>query len=609
MNELKRSFGYERIVTKERLQQKKERPNKQRASNSKQTLLRIWHAIDEKRGALIAVLFLVLLSSLLTLAGPFLLGRVIDEYIVPGTWDGLGTQLLLLIGIYAALSLSMYTQNVWMIDIAQQTIYKLRTDLFAHLQRLPIPFFDKKQHGELMSRLTNDIETISQTLNSSFIQVFSSVITLTGTVAVMLYLSPLLTVLTMTIIPMMFLAMRWITRRTSILFKEQQRTLGELNGFVQESISGQEMTKTYAQERRMIEQFDEKSAALQKTGYWALVYSGFIPKTMNFLNNFSFAIVAGVGGWLALSPASGVTVGVIVIFAEYARQFTRPLNDLANQFNTVLSALAGAERVFELMDEPQEHDEGLVLPPNHIRGDVRFDRVTFSYGKETILNRVSFEARAGETHAFIGPTGAGKTTIMQLIAQFYDPIEGTIYFDNHRAEDLSRRSIRDQLAFVLQDAFLFETTIRENIRYGRLDATDEEIVQAAKQANAHSFIERLPEGYDTVIAADGEQLAQGERQLLSIARAFVADPAILLLDEATSSIDTVTEMHIQEALLTLMKDRTSFVIAHRLNTIEQADVIHVLRDGVIVESGSPHDLLEQRGMYYDMVQTSRSNSS
>ena len=609
MNELKRSFGYERIVTKEQLQQKKERPNKQRASNSKQTLLRIWHAIDEKRGALIAVLFLVLISSLLTLAGPFLLGRVIDEYIVPGTWDGLGTQLLLLIGIYAALSLSMYTQNVWMIDIAQQTIYKLRTELFAHLQRLPIPFFDKKQHGELMSRLTNDIETISQTLNSSFIQVFSSVITLTGTVAVMLYLSPLLTVLTMTIIPMMFLAMRWITRRTSILFKEQQRTLGELNGFVQESISGQEMTKTYAQERRMIEQFDEKSAALQKTGYWALVYSGFIPKTMNFLNNFSFAIVAGVGGWLALSPASGVTVGVIVVFAEYARQFTRPLNDLANQFNTVLSALAGAERVFELMDEPQERDEGLVLPPNHIRGDVRFDRVTFSYGKETILNRVSFEARAGETHAFIGPTGAGKTTIMQLIAQFYDPIEGTIYFDEHRATDLSRRSIRDQLAFVLQDAFLFETTIRENIRYGRLDATDEEIVQAAKQANAHSFIERLPEGYDTVIAADGEQLAQGERQLLSIARAFVADPAILLLDEATSSIDTVTEMHIQEALLTLMKDRTSFVIAHRLNTIEQADVIHVLRDGVIVESGSPHDLLEQRGMYYDMVQTSRSNSS
>ncbi|MUV05969.1 ATP-binding cassette domain-containing protein [Planococcaceae bacterium Storch 2/2-2] len=609
MNELKRSFGYERIVTKERLQQKKERPNKQRASNSKQTLLRIWHAIDEKRGALIAVLFLVLISSLLTLAGPFLLGRVIDEYIVPGTWDGLSTQLLLLIGIYAALSLSMYTQNVWMIDIAQQTIYKLRTDLFAHLQRLPIPFFDKKQHGELMSRLTNDIETISQTLNSSFIQVFSSVITLTGTVAVMLYLSPLLTVLTMTIIPMMFLAMRWITRRTSILFKEQQRTLGELNGFVQESISGQEMTKTYAQERRMIEQFDEKSAALQKTGYWALVYSGFIPKTMNFLNNFSFAIVAGVGGWLALSPASGVTVGVIVVFAEYARQFTRPLNDLANQFNTVLSALAGAERVFELMDEPQERDEGLVLPPNHIRGDVRFDRVTFSYGKETILNRVSFEARAGETHAFIGPTGAGKTTIMQLIAQFYDPIEGTIYFDEHRATDLSRRSIRDQLAFVLQDAFLFETTIRENIRYGRLDATDEEIVQAAKQANAHSFIERLPEGYDTVIAADGEQLAQGERQLLSIARAFVADPAILLLDEATSSIDTVTEMHIQEALLTLMKDRTSFVIAHRLNTIEQADVIHVLRDGVIVESGSPHDLLERRGMYYDMVQTSRSNSS
>ncbi|PIC87034.1 multidrug ABC transporter ATP-binding protein [Sporosarcina sp. P21c] len=596
---MRKPFGYEPIIRKADLS-KVQRKKVQKAGNWKSVLARIWRLVDQQRGLLITVLTLVLISSALALIGPLMIGHIIDQFIIPKTVDGLSIQIGLLLLVYASFSLSTYFQNYWMVGIAQQTVYRLRTQLFGHLQKLPIRFFDKRQHGELMSRVTNDIENVSQTLNSSLIQVFSSVLTLVGTVSIMLYLSPLLTLLTMIIVPLMFIAMRWITRRTGILFKEQQRAIGELNGMIEETVSGQRVVKAFSQEQNVIEEFAQKSERLRTAGFWAQTYSGFIPKVMNTLNNMSFAMVAGVGGLLAVTGYGNVTVGTIVIFSEYARQFTRPLNDLANQFNTVLSAIAGAERVFAIMDEPVEKDEA-TKQIETLHGDVEFRDVTFSYEEEAIIKNLSFHVQSGETAAFVGATGAGKTTIMQLLSRFYEVDSGQILLDGIPIDDLPRQTVRSQMAFVLQDPFLFEATVRENIRYGRLDATDEEVEEAAKKANAHSFINKLSMGYDTVLTAGGEEISQGQKQLLSIARALVADPTLLLLDEATSSIDTVTELAIQEALERLMEGRTSFVIAHRLNTIKQADKIFVLADGELIESGSHEELLECKGVFNGML--------
>jgi ATP-binding cassette subfamily B protein len=465
-----------------------------------------------------------------------------------------------------------------------------------------LSYFDKRQHGELMSRMTNDMENVSNTLNSSIIQLLSSVITFIGILAVMLWLSPLLTVVTLMVVPLMFIGLRWITKRTSVFFKEQQKNLGNLNGYIEETIAGQAMVKTFSREEPIIQEFEEKNQRLRTSGFWAQTYSGFIPKVMNVLNNASFAIIAGVGGLLALNPASGVTVGTIVIFAEYSRQFTRPLNDLANQFNTLLSAIAGAERVFEVIDEPSDLDHEGAKPIESIKGDVRFDRVSFSYDNEPILKDVSFSVRSGETVAFVGPTGAGKTTIINLLSYFYETDHGHIFIDGIDMKKIQKESLRQKMGFVLQDSFLFQGSIRENIRYGRLNATDDEVEEAAKKANAHDFIVRLQNGYDTELKQDGGGISQGQKQLLSIARAILADPSILILDEATSSIDTITEMRIQEALQRLMRGRTSFMIAHRLNTIEQADRIYVLQDGEITEHGSHEDLISQKGFYFGLHQ-------
>ncbi|MGE6487215.1 ABC transporter ATP-binding protein [Paenisporosarcina sp. NPDC076898] len=602
---LTKPFGYEPVLTKEDITPVKKKKG-ERAGDWKGVLKRIWHLVDEQRALLITVLLLVVISSTLALVGPYLLGEIIDEYIVPGQFAGMQNMMMWLIGIYFFLSVSLFFQNYWMIGVAQQTIYRMRTSLFAHFQKLPVSFFDKRQHGELMSRVTNDIENVSATLNSSFIQVLSSILTLTGTVIVMLTLSPLLTLLTMTIIPVMFFSIRWITRRTGKLFKQQQQAVGDLNGMIEETISGQRIVKAFSQEERVTNEFIVKSERLRQTGFWALTYSGFIPKVMNMLNNASFAIVAGVGGLLALN--GHVSIGTIVIFSEYARQFTRPLNDLANQFNTVLSAIAGAERVFAIIDEPIEKDEATLQLGKVLKGKVEFDQVSFKYEQsddEHTIRNVSFTLNPGETAALVGATGAGKTTIMQLLARFYETNEGQIRIDDIPIDQLARQTLRSQIAFVLQDPFLFEATVKENIRYGRLNATDEELMEAAKQANAHDFIVKLPEGYDTVLTADGGEISQGQKQLLSIARALVADPVILLLDEATSSIDTVTEMKIQEALERLMEGRTSFVIAHRLNTVRQADVVYVMDQGRLVESGSQNELVAQKGLYYNMLTESQ----
>ncbi|MGB6407805.1 MAG: ABC transporter ATP-binding protein [Planococcus donghaensis] len=598
---IRRPFGHEPILTKEDLTKKKDKKD-ERAQNWKSTLLKIWKLVDEQRLLLIVVLALVFVSSAMALLGPYLIGFIIDEYIVPQSFNGMGTVVLWLIVVYIAHSASLYLQNFWMVGIAQQVIYRLRTRLFSHLQRLPVTFFDKRQHGELMSRMTNDIENVSSTLNTSFIQVFSSILTLTGTAIVMLTLSPLLTLLTLIIIPLMYVSIQWITKRTSRLYKEQQKAIGELNGMIEETISGQKIVKAFSQEPRVMEEFREKSENLRQAGFWAWTYAGFIPKVMNFLNNGSFAIVAGVGGILALNGS--VSIGVIVIFTEYSRQFTRPLNDLANQFNTVLSAIAGAERVFSIMDETEEKDDLVLNVEKELKGEVVFDQVSFKYEgaeEDWTIQDVSFKVGIGQTTALVGATGAGKTTIMQLLARFYDANRGEIRLDGLPIASMPRETLRKQIAFVLQDPFLFEATVSENIRYGKLDATDEEVIEAAKGANAHEFIEKLPNGYDTILTGDGSMISQGQKQLLSIARALIADPVILLLDEATSSIDTVTELKIQEALERLMAGRTSFVIAHRLNTIRKADLVLVMEMGKLVESGTQQQLLDANGIYATML--------
>jgi ATP-binding cassette subfamily B protein len=576
---------------------------KPKAKDWKGTIKRVWRYLGENKGMLMMVLLMVLVSSALGLLGPFIVGMAIDNYIVEQNTAGLLNVLIGLVFIYLFYSLSMWLQNYWMVGIAQNTVLKMRTQLFEHLHKLPIPYFDKRQHGELMSRVTNDMENVSSTLNSSVIQIFSSILTLVGTVSVMLYLSPLLTAITLIIVPVMFLGLKWITNRTGPLFKQTQKNLGELNGYIEETISGQRIIKTFSQEDKVMEEFTEKSLKLKESAYWAQTYSGFIPKLMNMLNNLSFAIIAGVGGILALNTNSGITIGVIVIFAEYSRQFTRPLNDLANQFNTLLSAVAGAERVFDVLDEEEEEsDETEAMELDEVKGEVEFRDASFSYEEEdgTTLKNISFHVEAGETVAFVGPTGAGKTTVINLISRFYDLDSGSILLDGHPLDRIKRSNLRKHMAFVLQDSFLFEGTVRENIRYGRLNAADEEVEEAAKLANAHSFIKKLPGGYDFTLKQDGSGISQGQKQLLSIARAVLANPTILVLDEATSSIDTITEMKIQEALQRLMEGRTSFVIAHRLNTIQSADQILVLKEGEIIENGSHNELLDEKGFYYEL---------
>lgn len=587
---------------------------KVRAKDLGGTIRKLWRYLAVHKWMLILVLFMVVVNVAMGLLGPYVLGLAVDN-LVYEQGDGIMRLIVCLGGIYAVLSLSAYLQNYWMIGISQKTVYTMRKDLFRHFHLLPIDYFVKRRHGELMSRITNDIDNVSQTLNSSFIQIFSSVLTFAGMLVLMAALSPLLTLVTLLIVPLMFLGMRWITSRTGRLFKEQQRYLGDLNGYVEETVSGQRIVKLFSQEKRVIEEFMEKNRRLRDASYWAQVYSGFIPKLMNVLNNASFAIIAAVGGWLTLRGV--ISVGTILVFAEYARQFTRPLNDLANQFNTLLSAVAGAERVFEVMEEESEfedHEDSRekehlqTAQLQTVRGEIRFENVSFSYDgdegeKLDTLQGIDLHVKPGETMALVGPTGAGKTTITSLLARFYDPQQGRILIDGIDITTIERNELRRLMGFVLQDTFLFAGTIRENIRYGRLEASDEEVEHAAKLANAHSFIMQLPQGYDTVLTQDAADISQGQRQLLAIARAILADPAILILDEATSSIDTITEIKIQEALYRLMQGRTSIVVAHRLNTIQNADQIVVLDQGRIIERGTHQSLLAKKGYYYDLYQS------
>lgn len=573
---------------------------KVRAKNWSGTLLRIWSYLALRKARLTLVLFMVVISSVLALLGPYLIGMAVDDFIAG---DGGSPWVVFLTGlsvVYIGYSLSSWLQNIWMVEVAQETVYRMRSDLFQHLHRLPIPYFGRRQQGEIMSRLTNDIENVSSTLNSSAIQIFSSVLTLLGTVGVMLYLSPILTLFTFVIVPLMMIGMRWITSRTGPLYKQRQKNMGELNGYIEETLSGQQIVTLFSQEQRVITEFRKRNEAIRQAGFWAQTISGFIPKLMNALNNLSFAMVAGVGGILAIRGS--ITIGVIIIFVEYSRQFTRPLNDLANQWNSLLSAIAGAERVFEVLDEEvEERATTATVKMDSVQGEVVFRDVSFAYdeGRYTLEN-ISFVAKPGQMIALVGPTGAGKTTLIQLLSRFYDPVKGRITVDGIDITSIRHDHLRSHMAFVLQDTFIFKGTIRDNIRFGRLDATDQEVEEASRLANAHSFIQRLPGGYDKVLDTGGGGISQGQRQLLAIARAILANPSILVLDEATSSIDTVTEIKIQEGLQRLMQGRTSFVIAHRLNTIRKADNILVLKEGKLIEQGSHKELLVQGGFYSDL---------
>ncbi|WP_374119081.1 ABC transporter ATP-binding protein [Clostridium sp. OS1-26] len=540
---------------------------------------------------------------MLSLTAPYLIGHSIDAMSAKSgfvDFSSLEILVLVLIIAYITDAIISFLQGWLMAGISQKIVKSLRNSLSTKLQNLPISFFDTHTHGDIMSRLSNDIENVSSTISQSTTQLMSGLITLAGSFIMMIILSPLLTLASIITVPMVYLLTRTISKKTSVLFKNQQDKLGKLNGHIEEAISGIQIVKSFNHEDKIIQQYDEINSKLCEISIRAQIWSGFIMPLMNVINNIGFAVVAGVGG--ALAVRSLITVGVIASFLSYSRQFSRPLNDLANIFNSLQSAIAGAERVFEILDEveePKDISESKVLKSP--TGHVVFENVNFGYRADVpILKNINFDAPSGSTTALVGPTGAGKTTIVNLLARFYDVTDGRILIDGADIREYTRDSLRQCFGIVLQDTYLFSGTIKENIQYGKLGATDEEIEAAAAMANADSFIKRLPNGYDTVLSESGSNLSQGQRQLLAIARAILANPSILILDEATSSVDTRTELRIQEAMLKLMNGRTSFIIAHRLSTIRDADTIMVIDGGKILEKGNHNTLIDKKGIYNSM---------
>jgi len=579
--------------------------------NFRKTLRRLWSYFGTERKTLITIFIFIIIDSAIVLLGPYLIGQSVNAMSANNgkvDFNLLSIIVIVLLISYLADAAINLFQGFAMASSSQRIVMTMRNNLFLKLQKLPMAFFDSNSHGDIMSRLSNDIDNVSSTISQSAIQLMSGVITIVGSFIMMIVLSPILTVASLITVPLVFLLTRSITKKTGKLFKSQQMELGKLNGQIEETISGIYIVKAFNHEDKTVKEFDEINQRLCKVGLKAQIYSGFLMPIMNVINNIGFAAVAGVGGVLAVEGM--ITVGVIASFLSYSRQFVRPLNNLANIFNTLQSAVAGAERVFEILDETEETED--VKEPKEInesKGHVKFDNVYFGYRKDVnILKNINFEARIGESIALVGPTGAGKTTIVNLLTRFYDVTGGKIYIDGVDIREYTRDSLRRCFGIVLQDTYLFTETIKENIKYGNLEATDLEVQNAAKMANAHEFIKRLPSGYETLLSESGNNLSQGQRQLLAIARAILTNPSILILDEATSSVDTRTELRIQEAMIKLMKGRTSFIIAHRLSTIRDADKIMVIDDGQIIEMGNHAELINKKGKYYNMYFNQYNNS-
>lgn len=574
----------------------------EKAKEGKKTFLRLMSYLSCDRSLLYVIAFLIVVSIISSLLGSYMLRPIINDYIIPGDIPGLFKILLLLGVIYLVGVVATYIEYRLLNKIGQRTVTRLRMDLFKKMEILPIKYFDTHQHGDLMSRYTNDIDKISDVLTDSLSDLLSSALTLIGIFILMIYISPILTLVTMITVPLMFLSAKLIVTQSKKYFKAQQEDLGAVNGYIEEMISGQKVIKVFGHEKKVEADFDTLNQSLRGKAEKAQLYSGMMMPIMQNLNTLNYVIITIVGALLAIFR--GFDVGGLAAFLQYSRQFGRPINELASLYNNIQAAIAGAERIFEVIDEasePEDNPDAITL--TNIKGNVTMRDVYFGYKPDKlILKGVSIEAKSGEKIALVGTTGAGKTTILNMLPRFFDIKSGEITIDGISTKDMKRENLRHSMAIVLQDTHLFTGTVRENIRFGRLEATDEEVEEAAKLTAAHSFIKRLPHGYDTMLENDGSNLSQGQRQLLNIARAAVANPAILLLDEATSNIDTRSELLIQRGLDKLMEGRTSFIIAHRLSTVRNVDRILVLEKGQIIEQGSHKELLELKGKYYSLYE-------
>lgn len=550
----------------------------------------------------------MLIITLLNLAAPSIQQIAIDCITLTKKktsvdFSALGKTLIGLGAVYLLSSVFTYMQGIFSAKLSQYTVKTMRKDLFSSLVRLPIKYLDTHSHGDIMSRMTNDVENISTTISQSIGSLISGVLTIVGTVVIMLLYSPLLTLISLSTVFLTIFVSGVLTKYMKKYFIKQQVLLGEINGEVEEMVVGYRTVVSYGKEQDAVDKFEKMSNNLKKCGIKAQIFGGVMGPCMNLISNFGFILIAAFGGWFAIKDF--ITVGTIQAFILYSKQFSRPINEIANQFANIQTAIAGAERIFEVMDADKETDEGKAdFEVENVKGDIDFKHIDFSYVPEKqVLKDLDLEVKAGQKIAIVGATGSGKTTIVNLLTRFYPVDSGEITIDGQSIYDIPKDKLRRSIAIVLQDTVLFKDTIEENIRYGRENATLDEIKAAAKFANADEFIERLPEGYDTVLAEGGSNLSQGQRQLLSIARAVLADPKILILDEATSSVDTRTEMHIQSAMVALMKNRTSLIIAHRLSTIRDADKIVVIDGGRVAEQGSHEELIAAKGCYYRLYQT------
>ena len=570
--------------------------------------------VGKSKWLLLLVAVCLVLNTACSIGGSYLLRPLIDECIVPGDYPRLAKTLALMACVYLCAAALGYTYSRIMVHVSQTATHAIRRDLFAKMQRLPLRYFDTHTHGELMSRYTNDIETLTEILQNGMVSLVSGTLTFVGVVAMMLYLSPLLFLVTLFSLGLMLLVVMTVGKRSRRYFMAQQRDLGEVNGYIEEMIEGQKVIKVFNHESKAKAGFQERNERYRRSATNAQSFAGAMMPAMGNISHINYALTCCTGALLSI--ALGLDLGALVVYLQYTRQVSQPIGQVSQQVNSILAAIAGAERVFEVMEAAPEVDEGKVtlirdgggwawrkpdgaLVP--LRGDVRFENVVFGYTPEkTILHGITLYAKPGQKIAFVGSTGAGKTTITNLINRFYEIDSGLITYDGIDVRDIEKESLRRSLGIVLQDTHLFTGTIADNIRYGKLDATDEEVRAAAKLANADTFISHLPDGYDTHITGDGGSLSQGERQLLAIARAAVADPPVLILDEATSSIDTRTEKLIEKGMDRLMADRTVFVIAHRLSTVRNAKAIMVLEQGEIIERGDHDDLIAQGGKYYQL---------